>query len=91
MYIFNKSVQRVGRIYEQNKVVKPNKKTTENKDKVTLSDEGKELQATLQKVYTAQKPRAKAETLKEEIRAGTYNIKGKEVAASIIRHFKQGY
>lgn len=89
MYISNKSVHRIGRIYEQNKTAKPSKKAVNNKDKVTLSDEGKELQAVLQKVYVLQKPSEKAETLKQEIYSGVYHVKGEDIAASMIKYFKQ--
>ncbi|NMB38281.1 MAG: flagellar biosynthesis anti-sigma factor FlgM [Firmicutes bacterium] len=89
MYISNKSVHRIGRIYEQNKAAKPSKKAADNKDKVILSDEGKELQVILNKVYSPQKPSAKAETLKKKIVSGDYYVKGEDIAASMIKYFKQ--
>ena len=51
MYISNKSIQRISRIYnEQNKIDRTAEKKPEYGDKVTLSTEGKQLQALLQRL-----------------------------------------
>ncbi|NLM68827.1 MAG: flagellar biosynthesis anti-sigma factor FlgM [Firmicutes bacterium] len=91
MYISNKSIQRISRIYnEQNKIDRTAEKKPEYGDKVTLSTEGKQLQALLQKA-SAPEPSAKAQALKNAITSGTYHVKGEDIAASIIKYYRQRF
>lgn len=91
MQISNKSVQRISQIYsEHNNIEKrPAKKTMNTKDKVSLSSEGKEMQAILHKAYTPQGLSDRAKTIQKEVSSGTYHVKGEDIAASIIKYFNQ--
>ena len=91
MYISNKTIQRINQIYaEQSKVErKPVWKTEANQDRVTLSTEGKQLQAILQKACEPVEPSSKAQELKVAISSGTYHVKGEDIAASIIKYYRQ--
>ncbi|MDI9419381.1 MAG: flagellar biosynthesis anti-sigma factor FlgM [Firmicutes bacterium] len=88
MYISGKSVQRISQIYNEQK--KPVGKSGQGKraDKVTLSSEGRQLQAIIAKA-SAEVPSKKAEELKAAVSSGTYHVKGEDIAASIIKYYKQ--
>lgn len=89
MYISNKSVQRISRIYnEQTKIERTRDKKAEYGDKVTLSSEGKQLQAILQQATTAEVS-TRAEELKSAVSSGTYHVKDEDIAASIIKYYRQ--
>lgn len=92
MHISNKPVHRIGLIYEQQAKVeriKKSKVSGSEQDIVTLSDEGKELQAVLAKVYLPQEPSAKAIRIKEELASGNYHRSGKEIAMSMLKYTSQ--
>ena len=88
MYISGKSVQRISQIYNEQK--KPVGKSGQGKraDKVTLSSEGRQLQAIIAKA-SAEVPSKKAEELKAAVSSGTYHVQGEDIAASIIKYYKQ--
>lgn len=93
MYINNKSVHRISQIYQDQKSIgRVRTKNTVNpgQDRVTLSSEGKELQAVYEKLYAPQELSAKAKELKQAIKSGTYNVSGEEIANSMIKFFTQG-
>ncbi|HKM18009.1 MAG TPA: flagellar biosynthesis anti-sigma factor FlgM, partial [Limnochordia bacterium] len=81
-------VQRISQIYNEQK--KPVGKSGQGKraDKVTLSSEGRQLQAIIAKA-SAEVPSKKAEELKAAVSSGTYHVKGEDIAASIIKYYKQ--
>lgn len=89
MQIFNKNVQRVNQVYNKLASVKETNKNKADQDKVTLSTEGKELQAILEKVHKTPQLSPKAQELKQAVSSGTYHINGEEIAASMIRYFEQ--
>ncbi len=88
MQIYGKPVQRIGQIYEgQKKTV--SKKSQEQKngsqDRVTLSNQGKEIQAVLRQVSEAPDIRPEVETIRLAVSSGTYQVSGEDVAASILK------
>lgn len=92
MHISNKPVHRMTRVYEQQAKIGRKQKSndsTSEQDIVTLSDEGKELQAVLHKVYVPQEPSANAVRIKEALSSGNYHRSGQEIAASMLKYFNQ--
>lgn len=54
-------------------------------DKVTLSTEGREIQAIRQKIAESPEIReAKVAELREAIKSGTYNVSGEEIAEKML-------
>jgi negative regulator of flagellin synthesis FlgM len=54
-------------------------------DKVTLSTEGREIQAIRQKIAESPEVReAKVAELREAIKTGTYNVSGEEIAEKML-------
>lgn len=91
MHVSGKPVHRISQIYNQQAKIEhkqKNKVLEKEQDIVTLSDEGKELQAVLQKVYLPQEPSSNANRIKEEFVSGNYSRSGEEIAASILKYFK---
>jgi flagellar biosynthesis anti-sigma factor FlgM len=88
VYISGKSVQRISQIYNDQKkhVGKSGQGTRE--DKVTLSSEGRQLQAIIAKA-SAPVPSSKADELKAAVSSGTYHVKGEDIAASILKYYRQ--
>lgn len=89
MQISNKNVQRIGQIYNNQSKVSKTNKSKAGQDKVTLSAEGKELQAILEKVHIPPQPSPKAQELKEAVSSGTYHVNGEDIAMGMIRYYEQ--
>lgn len=88
MIISNKAaVQRIAQVYqEQRKTEKVQKQASKPsfRDQVTLSTEGKELQAMLQKLDTAPDIRREAEEIKEALEQGTYKVSPQQIARKML-------
>lgn len=88
MIISNKAaVQRVTQMYQEQKKETKVQKKAENltfHDQVSLSTEGKELQAVLQKLKSTPEIRPQADEIKVAVQSGTYEISAREVAQSIL-------
>ncbi|MDI9441915.1 MAG: flagellar biosynthesis anti-sigma factor FlgM [Firmicutes bacterium] len=88
MIISNKAaVQRIAQVYqEQRKTEKVQKQAAKPsfRDQVTLSTEGKELQAMLQKLDTAPDIRREAEEIKEALEQGTYKVSPQQIARKML-------
>lgn len=88
MIISNKAaVQRVARIYQdQRQTSKVGKQASDVNfnDEVTLSTEGKEMQALLEKLKSAPDVRPQAEELKMAIGNGTYKISSRQIAQGLL-------
>lgn len=92
MHISNKPVHRIGQVYKQQAKIdrrQKDKSLSGEQDMVTLSDEGKELQAVLQKVYIPQEPSANAIRIKQELASGTYQRTGEQIATGMLKYLKQ--
>jgi len=89
VYISGKSVQRISQIYNDQKKLVGKAGQEKREDKVTLSTEGRQLQAIIAKA-SAPDPSKKAEELKAAVSSGTYHVKGEDIAASIIKYYRQG-
>lgn len=90
MQIYNNPIGRVSKVYQnqQKSAAVDKKKGGSNKDKVTLSNQGKEFQAVLSEVAKAPDIRAKAEEIKQAVSSGTYNVSGEQIATSLLKHLK---
>ncbi|NLM42143.1 MAG: flagellar biosynthesis anti-sigma factor FlgM [Firmicutes bacterium] len=88
MIIFNKpAIQRVARIYaeyKQSKRVQQSTGNTSVSDEVTLSAEGRELQAMLHKLQSAPDIRPRAEEIRVAVENGTYKVSPKQIAEAIV-------
>lgn len=89
MMISNKvAVQRVAQIYQEQRQSNRVRKQSENpklNDEVTLSSEGKEIQAMLQKLQDAPSISPRAEELKVAVHNGTYQVSAKQIAQSMMK------
>jgi flagellar biosynthesis anti-sigma factor FlgM len=88
MIISNKAaVQRVAQVYQEqrqaNRVPKQAGNPSYN-DEVTLSAEGKEMQAMLQKLQNVPSIRQRAEEVKVALQDGTYQVSARQIAQGII-------
>lgn len=83
------SINRAYEVYKSQKTT-PAKKVdaTSEKDKVELSSVAKDFGSVYKKALEVADVRAdKVETLKEQIKSGTYNVKTEEVAQKIMSQF----
>ncbi len=82
----NKPVHQVSRIYQKNTAarrLRPSE-TAASSDAVSLSKEGRELQAVLQSVSSAADIRPIAEELRAQVQSGTYQVSSKQIAAALL-------
>jgi flagellar biosynthesis anti-sigma factor FlgM len=88
MIISNKAaVQRVAQVYNEQRQANRVRKQAGNpsyNDEVTLSAEGKEMQALLQKLQNAPDIRPRAEEIKVAVQDGTYHVSARQIAQGII-------
>jgi len=88
MIITNKAaVQRVAQIYQEQRQANRVRKQSGNpsyNDEVTLSAEGKEMQAMLQKLHNVPDIRPRAEEIKVALLDGTYQVSARQIAQGII-------
>ncbi|HKM43383.1 MAG TPA: flagellar biosynthesis anti-sigma factor FlgM [Limnochordia bacterium] len=88
MVITNKAaVQRVAQVYQEQRQANRVRKQAGNpsyNDEVTLSAEGKEMQAMLQKLQNVPDIRPRAEDIKVALQDGTYQVSARQVAQGII-------
>ena len=91
MYISgNKPVHRINQLYQdQNRVIRKQQNQAMKSDKVTLSNESKELNAILQQVYAQEETSGKTLEIKERVDSGTYEVSSKDIAASMLEYLKQ--
>lgn len=93
MIISNKpAVQRVAQIYAENKQARRTARKADSAshgDAVTLSPEGREMQALLQKLQAAPDVRPKAEEIKVAVENGTYKVSPKQIAQAILKAEKE--
>jgi flagellar biosynthesis anti-sigma factor FlgM len=88
MIISNKAaVQRVAQVYQEQRQASRVRKQADNpsySDEVTLSAEGKEMQALLQKLRSVPDIRPRAEEIKVAVQDGTYQVSARQIAQGII-------
>jgi flagellar biosynthesis anti-sigma factor FlgM len=88
MMITNKAaVQRVAQVYQEQRQANLVRKQAGNpsyNDEVTLSAEGKEMQAMLQKLQNVPDIRPRAEEIKVALQDGTYRVSARQIAQGII-------
>lgn len=88
MIISNKAaVQRIAQVYhEQNQANRVRKQAGNPSfnDEVTLSAEGKEIQAMLQKLKNVPDIRPRAEEIKVAVQNGTYQVSARQIARGIL-------
>ena len=93
MIISNKAaVQRVARIYHEQRQASRVWKQAGNpsyNDEVTLSAEGKEMQAMLQKLHNVPAIRPQAEEIKVAVENGTYQVSSRQIAQGILNAQKR--
>ncbi|NLM38608.1 MAG: flagellar biosynthesis anti-sigma factor FlgM [Firmicutes bacterium] len=81
----NKPVHQVSRIYQNTAARRPSRgEATASSDAVSLSKEGRELQAVLQSVSSAADIRPIAEELRTQVQSGTYQVSSKQIAAALL-------
>ena len=88
MIISNKSaVQRVTQVYQEQHQANRVRKQAGNpsyNDEVTLSAEGREMQAMLQKLKSVPDIRPRAEEIKVAVQDGTYQVSARQIAQGIL-------
>ncbi len=88
MIISNKAaVQRVAQVYQDQRQANRIRKQAGNptfNDEVTLSAEGKEMQAMLQKLKNVPDIRPQAEEIKMAVQDGTYQVSTQQIARAIL-------
>ncbi len=91
MYISgNKPVHRISQLYQdQSRVNRKQQNQAMKSDKVTLSNESKELNAIFQQVYAQEETSGKTLEIKERVDSGTYKVSSEDIAASILEYLKQ--
>lgn len=94
MIVSNKvAVQRIAQVYqEQKQGGRVNKKggNLSFTDEVSLSSEGKEMQAMLHKLQTTPNIRPQAEEIKIAVQQGTYQVSPKQIASGILQSWTRG-
>ncbi len=94
MIISNKAaVQRVAQVYQEQGQASRVKKQAGNpayNDEVTLSAEGKEMQALLQKLQAVPDIRSQAEEIRVAVQDGTYQVSARQIAQGIINSQNRG-
>ncbi|NLJ74524.1 MAG: flagellar biosynthesis anti-sigma factor FlgM [Firmicutes bacterium] len=91
MIISNKGVQRISRLYHEQKQVEKTRRKSKSvslNDEVELSTEGREIQALLQQVKMADDIRPHVEEIKNSVKSGTYKVSSTQIAAGILRTLK---
>gem|GEM_PF-4910348 len=87
--ITNKPIGHIARVYQDQNRVKPNEaaKSTApaSGDKVTLSATGREINALMKKVENTPDIRPEAESIKQAVKSGRYDVSGEEIASSILK------
>ncbi|NLJ80764.1 MAG: flagellar biosynthesis anti-sigma factor FlgM [Firmicutes bacterium] len=94
MIISNKGVQRIARIYQEQKQVSQLRKQAKSaapSDEVELSTEGKEMQALLRKLKDAPEVRPAAEKIKRALESDTYEVSAKQIALGILKSRERGW
>lgn len=94
MIISNKAVQRIARIYQEQKHVSQVRKQAKSaafSDEVELSTEGKEMQILLQKLKGAPEIRPSAEEIKTAVKSDTYEVSPKQIALGILKSLDRGW
>ena len=90
MIISRSQIQRTVSIYarEQNRSQKPNRANSRQLDQVSLSSSSREVQAVTEQLVKQPDVRSSlVNSLREEIRQGTYNPDCQEVAAKLLGRF----
>lgn len=94
MIISNKAaVHRIAQVYQEQKQgsrVRKQSGSPSFNDEVTLSTEGKEMQAMLQKLKAAPDIRPQAEELKVAVQNGTYQVNSHKIAQGIVESWIRG-
>ena len=93
MIISNKAaVQRVARVYHEQRQASQVRKQAGNpsyNDEVTLSAEGKDMQAKLQKLHNVSPIIPRAEQKKVAVQNGSYQVSPRQIAQGIINAQKR--
>lgn len=88
MIISNKAaIQRVAQVYQEQKRTSQARKQADKpsfNDEVTLSSEGKEIQAMLQKLRDVPDVRPHVEEIKANVQQGTYKVSPQQIARGIL-------